>query len=112
MSGPFAGAGVIVITACISPYRSDRAPVRSVAPDLFHEVHIKADVATCEKRDPKGLYAKARSGEIKEFTGVSAPYEAPEKPELVVDTTHSNVDESLALLSDYVLANFSVTGKV
>ena len=69
---------------------------------------MKADVATCEARDPKGLYKKARSGEIKDFTGISAPYEAPESPELVVDTSALPVDESVAMLVNYVETKFKV----
>ncbi len=69
---------------------------------------MKADVATCEGRDPKGLYAKARSGEIKDFTGISAPYEAPETPELVIDTASTGLDECLDQLVSYVEAKFRV----
>lgn len=98
----FARAGIIVITAFISPYRADRDRVRKIVPDLFHEVHVQADLATCEKRDPKGLYAKARAGKIPEFTGISAPYEAPEAPELVVDTASHSLEACLGQLSAYV----------
>lgn len=98
----FARAGLIVVTAFISPYRADRDKVRAMAPGLFHEVYLDADVAACESRDPKGLYRKARAGLIPEFTGISAPYEAPAAPELVVPTGHQPVDRSLALLLDYV----------
>jgi len=78
-----ADAGMICISAFISPYRADRAVARKAARGKFHEVFIKADLATCEARDPKGLYEKARLGEIADFTGVSAPYEPPETPDLV-----------------------------
>ena len=98
----FARAGIIVITAFISPYRADRDRVRKIVPDLFHEVHVQADLATCEKRDPKGLYAKARAGKIQEFTGISAPYEAPEAPELIVDTAAQSLEACLGQLSAYV----------
>lgn len=97
-----AKAGFIVVTAFISPYRSDRDRARAAAGDDFHEIHIDADVATCESRDPKGLYRKARAGEIKDFTGISAPYEAPEAAELTVDTSNLSVDESVARVSGYV----------
>ena len=80
-------AGLIVITAFISPYRADRDRAREAGGDAFREIYIKADVATCESRDPKGLYKRARAGEITEFTGISAPYEEPAEPELVVDTS-------------------------
>ena len=97
-----ARSGMIVITAFISPYRADRDRVRRIAPDLFHEIHVAADLATCERRDPKGLYAKARAGQIPEFTGISAPYEAPEAPDLVVDTARNGLDACLGQLSAYV----------
>ena len=106
----FSRSGTIAITAFISPYRSDRDRARESAGGNFHEVYVKADVETCEKRDPKGLYKKARAGEIKEFTGISAPYEAPESPELVIDTTNTSVDASVQQILDYVKANFSFTG--
>lgn len=99
----FAEAGLICITALISPCRMDRDRVRSVCGDLFHEIHVSTDLATCELRDPKGLYKKARAGELPEFTGVSAPYEAPENPELVVDTSVDPIASSLKKLTDYVI---------
>ncbi|MCH7863635.1 MAG: adenylyl-sulfate kinase [Proteobacteria bacterium] len=98
----FAGAGMIVITAFISPYRADRARARKAAEGYFHEIYLGASLDVCEKRDPKGLYAKARLGEIADFTGVTAPYEAPETPELLIDTGAMRVEESLAILEDYV----------
>jgi bifunctional enzyme CysN/CysC len=105
----FARAGFLVITAFISPYRADRDRIRAVAPDIFHEIHIDANLAVCEQRDPKGLYVKARKGEIAEFTGVSAPYEPPLSPELRVDTAAHSPEECLAILSDYVSTNFALT---
>jgi bifunctional enzyme CysN/CysC len=107
----FAGAGMIVITAFISPYRSDRATARNAAKGNFHEVFLGASLETCEKRDPKGLYAKARRGEISEFTGITAPYEAPESPELTIDTGAMTVDNSLRLLEEYVEKNFKRLAK-
>ena len=84
----FVDAGIIVMTAFISPYRGDRDLVRELMNENeFIEVFVKCDLAVCEERDPKGLYKKARLGEIKEFTGISAPYEEPLNPELVVDTS-------------------------
>jgi adenylylsulfate kinase len=84
----FVDAGIIVSTAFISPYIDDRNRVRKIMGDgEFIEIYVEADLETCEERDPKGLYKKAKAGEIKEFTGISAPYEAPEKPELVINTT-------------------------
>tara|TARA_R110000824_G_scaffold155226_1_gene327540 strand:- start:94458 stop:96371 length:1914 start_codon:yes stop_codon:yes gene_type:complete len=104
----FERAGMMVITAFISPYRSDRDRARQAAGEGFHEIFVKADVATCESRDPKGLYAKARSGEIKDFTGISAPYEAPESPELIIDTASTDLEECLDELVSYVEAKFRV----
>ena len=97
----FAEAGVICITAFISPYRSDRELVRKLVPaGQFVEVHVNAPVETCELRDTKGLYAKARAGEIKDFTGVSAPYEPPVNPELELRTDKLSVSESVAQVLD------------
>jgi adenylylsulfate kinase len=99
----FAETGVVVLTSFISPYRADRDSARALhgAGD-FLEVYVDADVATCEQRDPKGLYKKARAGEIPEFTGISAPYEAPEKPELVLDTAKLSVEQSVAELVGFL----------
>ncbi len=99
----FTDAGVIVLTAFISPYRADRDQVREImAGGDFLEVHVSADVETCEKRDVKGLYAKARAGEIPEFTGISAPYEEPEKPEVVLDSAAQSVEESVDQLLGFL----------
>ncbi|OAN44690.1 adenylyl-sulfate kinase [Paramagnetospirillum marisnigri] len=107
----FAQAGMLVITAFISPYRADRDRVRTIHPDVFHEIHVAAELDECEKRDPKGLYKKARAGQIPEFTGISAPYEAPEAPELALVTTGKPADESVAELVRYLEANFSLTAR-
>ena len=99
----FADSGVICITAFISPYRSDRDLARNLAEaGQFIEVHVNAPLAVCEQRDTKGLYAKARANEIKEFTGVSAPYEAPEKPELELHTDVLSINESVAKILEYL----------
>ena len=99
----FTDAGMIVFTSFISPYRADRDRVREAMNDGdFIELYVEADVETCEGRDVKGLYAKARAGEIPEFTGISAPYEAPERPELVLDTRSQSVEESVAHLLGYL----------
>jgi len=82
----FADAGVIAITSLISPYRAGRAAARAAAADRFVEVFVDVPLAVCEGRDPKGLYQRARRGEIAEFSGVSAPYEPPEAPEVTLDT--------------------------
>lgn len=106
----FADAGLIVITAFISPYRSDRerarAGMRATHGAGYHEVYIKADLEVCEARDPRGLYKKARRGEIADFTGVSAPYEAPQTPELVIDTVANDVATCVKTLVDYVERHF------
>jgi adenylylsulfate kinase len=89
-------AGVIAMTAFISPFRADREAVRNLMPHGdFFEVYCKAALETCEARDVKGLYKKARAGEIKNYTGIDSPYEAPEKPELVVDTDALSIEESV-----------------
>ncbi len=103
----FLDAGLIILTAFISPYRVDRNFCRElVGKSRFIEIYVKASLDTCENRDPKNLYKKARAGEIKEFTGINAPYEAPENPELVIDTDKCNVEESVDLvlnkLKEYV----------
>ena len=102
-----ARAGMIAVTAFISPYRSDRARARTAMPDAFHEIYIRCDLETCEQRDPKGLYKKARAGGIAEFTGISAPYEEPEAPELVVDTSAADIEACVATIVEYVLNNFA-----
>jgi adenylylsulfate kinase len=99
----FTDSGVIVFSSFISPYRADRDAVREImGKGDFIEVHVEASVETCEGRDVKGLYKKARAGEIPEFTGISAPYEAPEKPEIVVDTNTQSVEESVAAVVSYL----------
>ena len=91
----FSEANVVAMTAFISPYRADRDLARKlVPPGQFFEIFCQASVEDCEKRDPKGLYKKARAGEIPEFTGISAPYEAPEKPELILETAKETLEES------------------
>ncbi len=99
----FADAGIICITAFISPYRSDRELVRKmVKSGEFIEVFVNAPLEVCEERDPKGLYAKARANEIKDFTGVSAPYESPEKPELELRTDQMSPSEAVARILEYL----------
>ena len=99
----FVDAGLIVLTAFISPFQKDRDMVRAlVAEGEFIEVHMATSLEVCEERDPKGLYKKARAGEIKYFTGIESPYEAPENPELVIDTGTLSFDECLATVMDYL----------
>jgi bifunctional enzyme CysN/CysC len=101
-----ADAGTVVITAFISPYRMDRRRAREIALEgnaEFIEVFVDAPLEVCEARDPKNLYRKARAGEIREFTGIDAPYEAPEDPEIVVHTDEQTVDESVATILEQLL---------
>lgn len=92
----FADAGIITITAFISPYKKYRDFCRElVGKDRFIEIYTKASLETCEKRDTKGLYKKAREGLIKDFTGINAPYEEPENPDLLIDTDKETIDESV-----------------
>lgn len=108
----FVQAGMIVITAFISPYRSDRDRVRAINPQVFNEVYLKADVEECERRDPKGLYAKARQGGIPEFTGISAPYEEPIRPELVIDTKALTVDEAVEAVLRHIERDMQRDGDI
>jgi bifunctional enzyme CysN/CysC len=99
----FADAGVICLTAFISPYRADRDAVRASMPEgAFVEVHVNAPIEVCEQRDAKGLYARARAGEIPDFTGISAPYEAPLKPEVELHTDRFSVDECVQQVMSYL----------
>lgn len=102
----FCDAGVITATAFISPYRADRDKARQINGDSFIEVYVKCNLDVCEERDPKGLYKKARAGEIKEFTGISAPYEEPESAELIIDTSSETLQQS----ADRVLAYLEERG--
>ena len=97
----FVDAGVITITAFISPYRADRNTAReTIGGDSFFEVFCDAPLDVCEQRDPKGLYKKARAGEIKGFTGIDDPYEAPENPELLLDTSKTSPQEAAVILCE------------
>lgn len=101
MAKLFIEAGVIALTAFISPLREDRERVRSLVPHGdFLEVYCRCPLEVCETRDVKGLYKRARAGEIKEFTGITSPYEEPDDPELVVDTDRLSLDESVARVLD------------
>lgn len=97
-------AGGIILAAFISPYREDRNMVRKLfQEDEFIEIYIKCSLEECKNRDPKGLYKKASNGEIKNFTGIDAPYEEPLSPEITIETNNSTVEESVQLLIDYLL---------
>jgi adenylylsulfate kinase len=105
----FCEAGVIALTAFISPYRADRDRVRAtMAPGDFIEIFVDAPIEVCEARDPKGLYKKARAGELKGFTGIDDPYEAPQSPELVLDAGKKTPEQ----LTEEVLAYLEKTGKI
>lgn len=99
----FADAGLIVITAFISPFRSDREIVRNLVEDgEFIEIFVDTPIHICEQRDPKGLYKKARAGEIADFTGISSPYEAPENPEIHLFSEQQSIDESVQIIIAYM----------
>ncbi|WP_339259663.1 adenylyl-sulfate kinase [Lysinibacillus sp. FSL K6-3209] len=99
----FVESGQIVLTAFISPYRQDRQVVRQLVEDgEFLEVYVRCSVETCEQRDPKGLYKKARNAEIANFTGISAPYEEPEHPEFILDTELYSIEECVEQLTTFL----------
>ena len=103
MSMLYVEAGIIVLTAFISPFRADRDNVRKIAGSDFHEIYCQCSLEVCEDRDVKGLYKKARAGEILDFTGISSPYEAPEFADLTVDT-ESRLEECGDSVFDYIAA--------
>ena len=99
----FVDAGVVVLAAFISPFREDRERVRALLqPGEFIEVYVKCDLDTCETRDPKGLYRKARAGRIPHFTGISSPYEEPEEPEITVNTACQSIEASVRQVLEYI----------
>ncbi|MEB1806288.1 MAG: adenylyl-sulfate kinase [Bacillaceae bacterium] len=100
----FVDAGVVVAAALISPYSEDRDKARKLfEPGGFIEVYVKCSLQECEKRDPKGLYKKARQGEIPEFTGISQPYEEPQNPEITIDTTVMTIKESVDHIKSFLI---------
>ena len=106
----FADSGSIVLTAFISPYRQDRDKAREIiSNEDFIEIYVSADLSVCEARDPKGLYKKARLGEIKGFTGIDAPYEEPLNPELVVQTDKHDIEASAQIVVDYLVEEEIIT---
>ena len=108
----FVDAGQIAITAFISPYRADRQMVRAlVGPEDFIEIYVRTPLAVCEQRDPKGLYAKARAGLIKEFTGIDSPYEAPVNPELELDTHALSLDACVHKMLHYLQSTGRIRGE-
>ena len=108
VSSLFAEAGFIVLSAFISPFHEDRQKAFNAHPKNFHEVYLSADLSTCEGRDPKGLYKKARAGKIKEFTGIDSPYEIPREPSLIIDTKKLSIDESVDELFGYIINEIPV----
>jgi adenylylsulfate kinase len=101
----FADCGVVAMTSFISPYRADRDGVRALHAEAklpFIEIHVNTPIETCEKRDPKGLYKKARAGQLKNFTGIDDPYEAPLQPELTIDATSTSPEQATVLLLEYL----------
>lgn len=99
----FCDAGIVVFSAFISPYREDRdLACQCIGADDFHEVYVKCPIEVCEQRDPKGIYARVRKGEIPRFTGISDPYEPPVNPGLVLDTSRYSLDECLEQFSAYL----------
>jgi adenylyl-sulfate kinase len=99
----FVDAGLIVLTAFISPFRADRDMVRKLLPEgEFLEVFVRAPLDVCEQRDPKGMYKKARAGQIKHFTGIDSPYEEPANPEFVIDTDKSSIQQGVGQLMDFL----------
>jgi bifunctional enzyme CysN/CysC len=105
----FADAGLVCITSFISPYQTDRDRARAAAGPRFHEVYIKAELSVCERRDPKGLYRRARSGEIADFTGISSPYEPPSAPELIIETDKMSIEACVAEIVGYVERHFRLS---
>lgn len=103
MAKLFIEGGVITLTAFISPYRDDRRRVRELLGDDFVEIYVRCPLEVCEQRDVKGLYRKAREGKIKEFTGITSPYEAPEHAELVVDTAGRSVDDCVEEIKRFLV---------
>ncbi len=100
----FVDAGVVILVAVISPFREDREDARKrFAVGEYIEVYVKCPLEVCEDRDPKGLYKKARNGEIKNFTGISQPYEEPENPEIIIDSGEQSIEDSLKQIKQYLL---------
>jgi adenylylsulfate kinase len=107
----FSDSGTITLTAFISPFQEDRFLARQIIGEGFIEVFVKADLKTCEERDPKGLYKKARLGEIKNFTGIDSPYEEPINPEIIIETDKLSIEESVELIASYVKRKINVWPK-
>lgn len=104
----FRQKGFIVLCSFISPMNEQRQMIRDIVKDGFHLAYINTTLSECEKRDPKGLYAKARNGEIKNFTGIDAPFEEPQHCELIINTKNKNIEECSLELKNYIEKNFKV----
>lgn len=102
-------AGLVVLAAFVSPYKKDRENIRSIVKDVnFVEIYINTSVEECERRDVKGLYKKARAGEIKNMTGISAPYEAPENPDIEIKTEDESIENAAQRIVDFITPKLSV----
>lgn len=99
----FVDAGTVVLASFIAPFKEDRNKIRERLGKDFIEIHVDAKLSTCEERDPKGLYKKARAGEIPNFTGIDSPYEVPENPELTVNTSENSIKECTETIVKYIL---------
>lgn len=108
----FTDSGTLTLTAFISPFKEDRLLAREILGENFIEVFVKADLETCELRDPKGLYKKARLGEIKNFTGIDSPYEEPENPELIIETDKLSIEESVDKIVNYLKSKIYIWPKI
>ena len=102
VAGALADTGQVVLVALIAPFAADRAAARANARHPFFEVHVDAPLETCERRDPKGLYRRARNGELPAFTGIDSPYEPPTAPDLVLDTANLALDHAVDALAEFV----------
>jgi len=105
----FADAGIITIVSLISPFKSDRMRAKSIIKNSFYEVAINASIDVCKKRDVKGLYKKAQSGEVKNFTGITSPYETPEYPSLLIDTENKSIKECVNQIVLFIQKEFDLT---
>ena len=108
VSALFSQAGFLVLSAFISPFKEERRKISEMHSQNFHQVYLSADLDTCEERDPKGLYKKARLGEIKDFTGIDSPYEVPEKSDLIIDTKKLSIDDSVEKLFHYIVNHLPI----
>ncbi|MGS2725690.1 adenylyl-sulfate kinase [Psychroserpens sp. BH13MA-6] len=105
-------AGLVVLAAFVSPYKKDRENIRTIVKDVnFVEIYVNTSVEECERRDVKGLYKKARAGEIKNMTGISAPYEAPEQPDIEVKTENESIEDSVKRIVNYITPKLQLTNE-